>query len=246
MDILNAPVTPSTSVSPAKDKIALLEPLRYPPVSELAEPMLRLAGLRINPRTTAQHRQLYFVKVTLKNIADGKEMPVNLPAGAKVVSPTWSADGRYIAAGNLTATGTELWIIETATGKATKINNVIINTTIGGFEWMPDQKSLIVNLVPKNRGTAPSYSDVVPNEPNIQETAGKTGAVQTFQDTLNSPNDEKLFEFYTTSQIAIVGVDGKIKEIGQPAIYEQPEASPDGKYVLTSRIKRPFSYLISV
>ena len=78
MDVLNAPVTPSTSVSPAKDKIALLEPLRYPPVSELAEPMLRLAGLRINPRTTAQHRQLYFVKVTLKNIADGKEMPVNL------------------------------------------------------------------------------------------------------------------------------------------------------------------------
>ena len=79
-------------MSPAKDKIALLKPLRYPPVSELAEPMLRLAGLRINPRTTAQHRQLYFVKVTLKNIADGKEMPVNLPAGAKIVSPTWSAE----------------------------------------------------------------------------------------------------------------------------------------------------------
>ena len=120
MDVLNAPVTPLTSVSPAKDKIALLEPLRYPPISELAEPMLRLAGLRINPRTTAQHRQLYFVKVTLKNIADGKEMSVSFPAGAKIVSPTWSADGKYIAAGNITPTGIELWIIETATGKADK------------------------------------------------------------------------------------------------------------------------------
>ncbi|CAN5873468.1 S9 family peptidase [soil metagenome] len=243
MDVLNAPVTPSTSVSPAKDKIALLEPLRYPPISELAEPMLRLAGLRINPRTNAQHRQLYFVKVTLKNIADGKEMPVNLPAGAKIVSPAWSADGKYIAAGNLTATGTELWIIETASGKATKVKNAFVNTTLGGFDWMPDQKSLIVNLVPKTRGTAPGYSDVVPNEPNIQETAGKTGAVQTFQDTLNSPNDEKLFEYYTTSQIAIIGVDGKIKELGQPAIYDSPEVSPDGNYILASRIKRPFSYL---
>ena len=243
MDVLNAPVTPSTSVSPAKDKIALLEPLRYPPISELAEPMLRLAGLRINPRTTAQHRQLYFVKVTLKNIADGKEMPVNLPAGAKIVSPNWSADGKYIAAGNLTPTGIELWIIETATGKATKIKNAMVNTTLGGFDWMPDQKSLIATLVPKNRGTAPSYTDVVPNEPNIQETAGKTGAVQTFQDTLRSPNDEKLFEFYTTSQIAIVGVDGKIKEIGQPGIYDAPDVSPDGNYILASRIKRPFSYL---
>ncbi|MGI9056248.1 MAG: alpha/beta hydrolase family protein, partial [Pyrinomonadaceae bacterium] len=118
-----------------------------------------------------------------------------------------------------------------------------MNTTLGGFDWMPDQKSLIVNLVPKTRGTAPGYSDVVPNEPNIQETAGKTGAVQTFQDTLNSPNDEKLFEYYTTSQIAIVGVEGKIKELGQPGIYGQPEVSPDGNYILASRIKRPFSYL---
>lgn len=242
-EILDAPVTPFTSVSPAKDRIALLEPLRYPPISELAEPMLRLAGLRINPRTNAQHRQLYFVKVILKNISDGKETPVNLPAGAKIVSPVWSADGKYLAAGNLTAAGTELWIIEAATGKATKVKNAFVNTTLGGFEWMPDQKSLIATLVPKNRGTAPSYADIVPNEPNIQETSGKTGAVQTFQDTLSSPNDEKLFEYYTTSQIAVIGVDGKIKELGQPGIYKEPEVSPDGKYILASRIKRPFSYL---
>ena len=48
-DILNSPVTPITLISPAKDKILLAEPLRYPPISELASPMLRLAGLRINP-----------------------------------------------------------------------------------------------------------------------------------------------------------------------------------------------------
>ncbi len=242
-DILDAPVTPITSVSPAKDKIALLEPLRYPPISEMAEPMLRLAGLRINPRTNAQHRQLYFVKVTLQNIADGKEMPVALPNGAKIISPNWSADGKYIAAGNITPSGIELWIIETATAKAKKLNNVQVNTAFGGFEWMPDQKSLIVNLVPKNRGVMPSYTDVVPNSPNIQETAGKTGAVMTFQDTLSSPNDEKLFEYFTSSQLAVVGVDGNIKEIGQAATFDTMEVSPDGKYILTSRIQRPFSYL---
>ncbi|MEO6589592.1 MAG: S9 family peptidase, partial [Pyrinomonadaceae bacterium] len=243
VDVLNAPVTPSTSVSPAKDKIALLEPLRYPPISELAEPMLRLAGIRINPRTTGQHRQQYFVKVTLKNIADGKEMSVNLPTGAKIISPTWSADGKYIAAGNLTPNGTELWIIETGNGKAAKIKDAFVNTTIGGFDWMPDQQSIIATLVPLKRGVVPSYADVVPNEPNIQETSGKTGAVQTFQDLLKSPNDEKLFEYYTTSQIAIVGVDGKIKTLGQPAIYDEPDVSPDGNYILISKIHRPFSYL---
>jgi dipeptidyl aminopeptidase/acylaminoacyl peptidase len=243
MDVLNAPLPPLTSVSPAKDRVALLEPVRYPPIAELAEPMLRLAGLRINPRTNAPHRQLYFIKVVLKNISGGAETTVELPAGAKIVSPTWSADGKYIAAGNITPRGIELWIIDAASGKASKIENVLVNTTLGGFEWMPDQRSLIATLVPQDRGEAPSYTDVVPNEPNIQETAGKTGAVQTFQDTLKSPNDEKLFEYYTTSQIAVINIDGRIKNLGGPGIYNTFEPSPDGRFILTSRIKRPFSYL---
>src|SRR4028119_1132732 len=186
-DVLNAPATPATSVSPAKDRILMAEPLRYPPISELAQPMLRLAGLRINPNNTAQHRTPYSVKLTLKNIADGKETPINLPPNAQIISPQWSVDGRYIAAGNLTPNAVELWIVETATGKANKIKNALINTAFGGYSWMPDQKSLIVNLVPKSRGAAPGYQNVTPNEPSIQETAGKAGAVQTFQDLLKNP-----------------------------------------------------------
>ncbi|HSK71625.1 MAG TPA: prolyl oligopeptidase family serine peptidase [Pyrinomonadaceae bacterium] len=242
LDVLNAPVTPITSVSPAKDKMLLAEPLRYPPISDLAEPMLRIAGLRINPKTNSPHRQLNYVKLALKNIADGKETPIALPPNAQIVSPQWSADGKYIAAGNVTPAGVELWIIETATGKAWKINNARVNTAFGGFDWMPDQKSLLVNLVPQKRGAAPTDSSV-PGEPNIQETAGKAGAVQTFQDLLRSPADEKMFDYYTTSQLAIVGVDGKIKEIGQPAIFDTADVSPDGQYILTSRIQRPYSYL---
>jgi len=242
-DILNSVATPSTSISPAKDKIALFEPLRYPPISELAAPMLRLAGSRINPNTNGQHRQPYFVKVTLKNISDGKEMSVNLPAKAQIIAPSWSADGKYLAAGNVTPTGVELWLIETATAKATKLKDVQINTAFGVFEWMPDQKSLLVSLVQKNRSPAPGYQNLTPTSPSIQETAGKTGAVQTFQDLLKSPNDEKLFDFYATSQLAVVGVDGTIREIGQPAIFGLTESSPDGKYILISRINKPYSYL---
>jgi dipeptidyl aminopeptidase/acylaminoacyl peptidase len=243
MDVLNAPAIPATSVSPARDKIVLLEPLRYPPIAELAQPMLRLAGLRINPNNTAQHRQPYFVKVSLKNIADGKETAVELPAGAQIISPAWSADGKYIAAGNATPTGVQLWIIETATGKARQLKNVQVNTAFGGWTWMPDQKSLLVNLVSAKRGTAPTYQNLTPTEPNIQETSGRSGAVQTFQDLLRSPNDEKLFDYYMTSQLAIVGVDGKIKEIGQPAIFDNVDVAPDGNHILVSRIQRPYSYL---
>ena len=243
LDVLNASSIPSTSVSPSKDKIALLEPLRYPPISELAQPMLRIAGLRINPNNNGQHRQPYFTKLTLRNVSDGKEMLVNLPPNARIFSPTWSADGKYIAAGNITANGIELWIVETATAKAKKIKDVQVNSAFGGFEWMPDQKSLLVNLIAKDRGTAPNYQNVVPIAPNIQETAGKKGGVATFQDLLKSPNDEKLFEYYASSQLAVVSVDGKIKNFGNAAIFDTMDVSPDGKYILVSQIKRPFSYL---
>jgi dipeptidyl aminopeptidase/acylaminoacyl peptidase len=243
MDVLDAPATPFTYVSPTHDKFALLEPLRYPPIADLAQPMLRIAGLRINPNTTAQHLQTYFVKVTLRNVSDGKETPVIFPAGAKIISPQWSADGKYIAAGNITPAGVELWIIDTSNGKARKLNNIQVNTAFGEFDWMPDQKSLMVTMVPKNRGTAPGYQNLVPAGPSIQETSGRRGAVQTFQDMLKSPNDEALFEYYTTMQLAVVSLDGKVKDIGQPGIYDTATTSPNGQYILTSRIHRPFSYL---
>lgn len=243
MDVLDSPATPFTSISPARDKMALLEPLRYPPIADLAQPMLRLAGIRINPITNAPHLQGYSVKLTLKNISDGKETAVTLPAGAKIVAPQWSADGKYLAAGNITPAGVELWIIETSSGKARKINGVQVNTAFGQFGWMPDQKNLFVSMVPKNRGTAPAYQNVTPAGPAIQETSGRRGAVQTFQDLLKNPNDEKLFEYYSTSQLAVVSLDGKIKEIGQPAIFDTASVSPDGQNILTSRLQKPFSYL---
>jgi dipeptidyl aminopeptidase/acylaminoacyl peptidase len=245
MDVLDAPASPLTSISPAKDKIALLEPLRYPPITELAQPMLRLAGLRINPNTTGQHRQFYYVKVTLKNVADGKETPVALPAGAQIISPAWSADGKYIAVGNVTPTGIDLWIIETATARAKMIKNLKVNTAFGSWQWMPDQKTLLVNAVAKNRGVAPPYQNITPTGPNIQEGAGRGGAAQTFQDLLRSPTDEALFDYYATSQLATVEAAGAkvISEIGQPAIFETVSPSPDGRNILVARIQKPYSYL---
>ena len=243
MDVLNAPVIPQSSVSPARDKILLLTPLRNPPIADLAQPMLRLAGLRINPLNNGLHRQAYSVKLSIKNIADGKETQVVLPAGAKVFSPQWSADGKYVAVGNITPNAIELWVVETASGRAQQIKNIRLNTAFGQFGWMPNQRDLLVTMVPRVRSAPPTYENVVPSEPAIQETTGRRGAVQTFEDLLKNPNDEKLFEFYSTSQLAIVSLDGKVREIGKPGIFDSVDVSPDGKYILTSQVHKPFSYL---
>ena len=56
LDILNAPATPNASLSPTRDNILLLTANRYPPLADLAQPMLRLAGRRINPASNSPHR----------------------------------------------------------------------------------------------------------------------------------------------------------------------------------------------
>src|SRR5215475_13191598 len=106
-DLLNAPTTPTLSVSPARTFAIQGSPVRYPPIAELSQPMLRLAGQRINPRTNGLHNATFNSTYTLRKIADGSETKVELPPGAKLGTPRWSPDGTRFAFTNTTAGGIE-------------------------------------------------------------------------------------------------------------------------------------------
>ncbi len=118
LDVLNAPVPPAASISPTRDYMLLLQGVRYPPISELAQPMLRLAGLRINPNTSGRHLPNYYVAYSIKGIADGAETRVSLPPGAQAGQPEWSGDGRHFAFTNTTPAGIELWVGDTARARS--------------------------------------------------------------------------------------------------------------------------------
>ena len=244
LDILSAPVTPAASVSPKRDVMLLLTGLRYPPLADLAPPMLRLAGSRINPNTNGPHRFQYAIAASLKRINDGSEIKIELPPGMKMGNPQWSPDGKYFAFTNTSSSAIELWIGDSATGKIRKLKAVAINgVQNNAVQWMPDSRSLLVQLVPPKRGGVPK-PDGVPSEPNWQESSGKAGPVRTFQDLLKTPYDEALFEYYATAQLALVDVaSGKISDVGDPAIFQSIEPSPDGHHILIARSHRPFSYL---
>src|ERR1044072_2727377 len=57
LDVLNAPVPPVGALSPTREYMLLAQGVRYPPISELAQPMLRLAGMRINQIGRASCRE---------------------------------------------------------------------------------------------------------------------------------------------------------------------------------------------
>jgi dipeptidyl aminopeptidase/acylaminoacyl peptidase len=243
LEVLNAPITPSLGISPTRDWGILTEFLRYPPIADLAQPMLRLAGLRINPKTNAPHSEYYFVSLVLKKIPEGKEIKLATPAGARLGYPDWSGDGKQFAFSNTTPAGVELWVGTTA-GVVRKLGGIRLNSAYGtAIRWMPDNKTLLVQTVPAGR-RAPPPAPTVPAGPNIQESAGVQGGAWTFQDLLKTPHDEKLFEYYTTSQLALVNAaTGAATPVGKPGIFETASPSPDGKQLLVGRIHSPYSYL---
>jgi dipeptidyl aminopeptidase/acylaminoacyl peptidase len=244
LDVLSAPVTPAASISPARDYMLLSTGLRYPPIADLAQPMLRLAGLRINPATNGPHRFQYSAALSLKRISDGVEVKIALLPGAKISSVQWSGDGKHFAFLNTSASATELWVGETATGKVRQLKHVAVNNAYGdAFQWMPDSQTLLVQLIPARRPAAPTQSSV-PREPNSQESFGRAGPVRTYEDLLKTPFDEELFEYYATSQLALVDIgNGKATDVGTPAIFQSEDPAPDGQHLLVARVHRPFSYL---
>ena len=262
LDVLNSPLTPTLAISPTRHFAMQGQPVRYPPIAELAQPMLRIAGMRINPKTNGLHNTVFNSSLSLRKIPEGTEIKVELPPNAKLTLGRWSPDATHFAFTNTTEHGIELWLGDT-TGKTRKIEGVRINAIMGGgpglaggggrgggaapgpsdVQWMPDGKTLLVQMVKPNRGPAPAEL-LVPTGPHVQESLGGASPVVTHEDMLQTPHDEDLFEYYATSQLALVDVaTGKATPIGKAGIIESARISPDGKDILVTTIHRPFSYL---
>jgi dipeptidyl aminopeptidase/acylaminoacyl peptidase len=244
LDILNAPAPPVLGVNPPRTYATLSEIQRYPSIAEVSRPMLRLAGLRIDPPTNGLHLAPASISITVIRTSDGAMLPLSLPPNARVSSLRWSRDGKQFALANTTASSIDLWIGDPSTGMARKVDGVRLNTILGDpIDWLPDNRTLLIRTVPSGRGTAPAES-AVPTGPRVQESEGHAGPVPTYEDMLQSPHDEDLFEYYATAQLVRVdSASGAVTPVGKPGLLDEVNVSPDGKNILIARLHRPFSYL---
>jgi dipeptidyl aminopeptidase/acylaminoacyl peptidase len=242
LDVLNAPPAPLISVNPPRDYAILMQPVRYPPIAEVAQPMLRLAGLRIDIRTNGRHLPFTCTGYTIKRLADASDIRVATP-GTKLGEPVWSPDGKQFAFTNTTANAIELWIGSTATGRTRHIASARLNGVMGEpITWLAD-RTLLLRTVPIDRGQPPADA-AAPAGPHVQESSGRTGPVVTYEDMIATPRDEDLFDYYATAQLAYLDTStDKIAQTGKPGIFETAEPSPDGRHLLIARVHRPYSYL---
>lgn len=241
--VLRAP-SPAVSVSPTGDMLLLLERESLPPVADLARPMEKLAGLRLDPAINDQHGTRAFVGMVLRNLADNSERRVALPPEADISDIAWSPDGTRVAITNTYVDGVALMVLDTASGTTTTVMERGINPIFQGPRWLPDGR-LLALVIPENRGPMPEES-LTPAGPAIQNAAGGEEAqTRTYQDLLENPHDEALFAWLGTSQPVAIALDSGEREVlGEPRLYTYAAASPDGQYMLMEWLERPFSYQV--
>ena len=243
--ILEAPATPLVRLSPTGDRIVVAEPVRYPPIAELARPMLRLAGVRMDPASFGPHNPRVFRHLALVELKTGRRLPLALPAGVRPGLPEWSPDGRRLFFVDYGAQALRLWIVEAATGAAHPVAGLRLNGTLGApCRWWPDGRALVCRSVPAHAG-GPPPAPTVPAGPIVEESSGRPAPERTYEDLLTSPHDEDLFDYYATTQLVRVELaGGRLTPLGRPAVVVTAEPAPSGRYLLVEALERPYSYRV--
>ncbi len=246
MDILDAPPEPYLSVSPSGDWMVMSHRASMPSIEEQSRPMLRLAGLRIDPSNNSLFGSRLITGYTVREVDGDAEVRVQLPEGTGWGLPQFSPDGEAFVFTRKTGFTVELWTADPETGQARQLLSGLNEASrSGACTWLPDSSGLLCQTVLPNRG-APPQEPAVPQGPVVQETMGVDAPVRTYQDLLEDPHDVALWEFYRTSvPVRVSFPGGEQTPVGPAAIYVRFTPSPSGEYFLTERIVPPYSYLVT-
>ncbi|MCC5913517.1 MAG: S9 family peptidase [Balneolaceae bacterium] len=246
VNLVDGARNPSVSFSPDRKTLLLQDVPSLPSIAEMAQPELRLGGIRINPNTGGPSRPGYVTGFTLRDMETGADREVSgLPENAVITNVSWAPDGARFAFLLNREDRLELWMADVETAEASRLADGRVNNTYFGspYSWTRDSDALIVRFIPENRGEEPQQS-TAPTGPVIQENLGVTRPARTFQDLLQNSHDEDLFDYHFTSQLAEVKVSGDVHMLGEPAIFRSASLSPDGNYILVNKTERPYSYRV--
>ena len=249
VDLVDAPGSPSVQFNKDGSLMLLLQSPGYASIEQVAQPVIGLAGIRINPANNSTEGELSGVYngLTIKDLKTGRENKLTgLPDKMKMTNISWNADGSLFAFTNNSPNGVELWLADLKEFRATKLTDGYLNDAYGTtLQWHPDGKHILAQFILPERGNKPQ-ENIVPSGPVVQENLGVVTPSRTYQNLLKNTYDQSLMDYYLTSQLQSVDLSGNATKIGSPAIYRNAAYSPDGKYLMVQTIEKPYSYLVPI
>lgn len=243
VQVVDAAPTPSVQISPDGTWMLLIERGSLPTIEDLSRPMLRLAGMRIDPAANGRYSTRFSRGIRVRPLNSTQETRVTLPDGARIGSTSWSHDSQHFAFTLVSDQGTQLWCCNVTQANEPVLLTDRMNGVTGGFRWLPDGAHVLCSVVPRDRGPAPTASGT-PSGPITQSTSGNSSPLRTYQDLLKNPHDAALFTHYATSVPRVYSMTGTSRALGDAAIYLSITPSPDGNHYLARRLSKPFSYVL--
>jgi dipeptidyl aminopeptidase/acylaminoacyl peptidase len=142
-------------------------------------------------------------------------------------------------------TGVELWIIDVVSASAKKITTDNLNANLGSpYNWMKDNETLLVKILPKNRPVLIDSKKDLPKGPTVSISDGSKSQNRTYQDLLKNKTDEANFDALVTSELYKISISGNATLFKSAAIYAGESFSPDGNYLMLTTIQKPYSYIV--
>lgn len=247
LELIDAPTTPQFVLARGGEIALLYERPDFPTIVDVSQPVLGLAGLRLNPANNSSAVSTAYTGITVLNIKNGTNNPiVGLPQEARIGNIQLNPEESMLAFTHSAQNGVELWVADLNTFQARKLVDTYLNDAFGTtLMWSGDGQRLLVSLIPSGRGDLPT-ANPVPAGPVVQENLGKAAPARTYQNLLKDPYDEQLFDYFLTAQLAYVSLSGQVDPLGKPGIYRSLSFSPDGQYILAQVVQKPYSYLVPV
>ncbi len=246
LDLVDVPRAPSVVMNSDGDEMLLLYRDSYKDIATLSEKELRLGGLRINPKTNIGSRTTYFNNVKIKAVTESESRQVTgLPDNPKLSNFSWSPDETKMALTNTVENGVEVWVLDIAAARVTKLSTPALNANMGNpLRWFKNGNSLLVKVIPDSRKDLIDPEEAVPTGPTISTSDGSKAQNRTYQDLLQNPNDVFNFEQLATSRLIKLDLNGTVSPWKEAAMYSGISSSPDGNYWMVTTLEKPFSYIV--
>lgn len=237
--IISAPKPPLISVSPNREQAVLAEPEEFSRLEDLARPVASVGGRRLDLGSHARRGIRHYSGLTLLRLGTGESRRLPLTDDARIGYPQWSPRSDRLAFTVFTPTGVELWHAATEDARPVKLSGARLNSAGGrSFVWMPDGQRLLCRLVAGSASEVPRLPMGI-RGPIVKEAMGSR------QPAGKGPNGRDsrelaLFDYFMRSQLAFANTaTGEISPIGIPDLYGEIEPSPDGSFIVVTRMALP-------
>ena len=214
---------------------------------DMAKPYHNLGGFQVDVQAT-RARSLTTGGTASLDVFSWKtreRWAVQIPEGATSSSESFSPDGKLIAYIANFPDASYVYVAETKSGKSRRLTRrPLMATAVTGLEWTDSGKSLMAVFRP-DRLPAPPAEPGIFDVPLIKVTDDRSNELRVFFSLLESPQDEALYEYYMTGQLAKVAVEGgRMTEIGTPKMIRSIDPNPAGGAVRVTTVVKPFSRIV--